>query len=252
MEKSLRKRNRIQIMKIIIPTNRDKVISTESFSTELFLNSEIVSHHNDKADGNMGLLRQLYIEDEDEDEHIVMLDDDLKFETYCHLSDKYVKSNSSDIDRLFLWIKSKLEEGYVYVGVSNRFMANTKPSEYEASAPSMIYAFNKSFLEDNLIRFDDIELCEDWHVALSVYECGGKNIFTSDWIVTDVSSGKGGLELSRNKGKIIKAMNKFKELHEDFVSIKSKSNGKQQRHITDLGMTVQWKKAYKHGLSLST
>jgi len=237
-------------MKIVIPSNREIVTSIAHFPDELLDITDIVRHHMPKNGYNIGWMRQQYIDEYlfDGHENIIMLDDDLVFGVR-DLDNNHVPANSADILVLFKKLQSWLDSGDKYVGVSNRFMANTKPSVYYNSAPSMIYGICLKFMDDNNIRFDDIPLCEDWHVALSMYEHGVRGKFTSDWCVTDGSNGKGGLEYLRNSKHIREAMFKLKKLHPSFVKLREKEGGKHQRHITNLGMIVQWKKAYQWGLA---
>lgn len=233
-------------MKIVIPTNRDTVKSIENFPQELLDVTDIVTHHQPKDKYDIGWMRQQYVDEYmlDDVDNIIMLDDDLIFQVR-DLDDKYVNAEPSDILDMFNRLQSWLDDGEPFVGVSNRFMVNTKPDVYYTSAPSMIYGLSLTFMDEHNIRFDEVPLCEDWHVALSMYRKGAIGKFTSEWCVTDVSGGKGGLENLRDREAVRCSMFKFKELHDEFVVIREKAGGKQQRHVTDLSMTVQWKKAYQ-------
>ena len=67
-------------MKIVIPSNREEVISIKNFSPELMEHVDIVRHHKPK-NGDIGWMRQQYIDEYylDGHENIIMLDDDLPF-----------------------------------------------------------------------------------------------------------------------------------------------------------------------------
>ena len=236
-------------MIIVIPSNREKVITIEKFSKRLIENTIIDRR---ECEGNIANKRQSIIDELYNDSmfrYVIMVDDDISFQ-HRDKTDKHVNSGEKEIENLFLWIDDKLKSGYEMVGVSNRFMVNSKPSTYEASNPSMIYGLDLEFIFRNNLSFNTggLKLCEDWHLVLSMYEKGARNIFTSDWCVSDSSKGKGGLEKYRKSKDVIENMKIFKSLHRDFVDLRVKEGGVQQRNLTNLSMTVRWKKAYKKGL----
>ncbi len=195
----------------------------------------------------IGETRQ-YVIDNTKDEHILFLDDDLKF--YKRNADKKLrKIVGNQFHELYNWISLALDKGYPMVGVSaqagnNRFDGNFAYLQRIFT----VYGLNTKFLKDNNIRFDEMKLMEDFNVALKVIRHGYKTVMNTEFAHTQSNSNAtGGCSSYRDYELQKESAFKLMENHYPFVKVVKKESkswtGLEERY----DVRVQWKKAYLKG-----
>lgn len=176
---------------------------------------------------------------------VIIMDDDLRFA--ARLPDgKFTTAQSEDVGRLLDWMWGQLTDGgKCWVGVSNRFMANTKPLEYETGAPSMIWGFRADVAREHNIRFDHFKSCGEWHVCLSMLEAGLPSINTTRVVVSGSEPNTfGGCLAYRNAQTIREDYERFAAMHPRTAKL-VETDRVQQGCDVGVGLRVQWKRAHK-------
>jgi len=188
-------------------------------------------------------VRQWIIESSD-DSFVCMCDDDIYF---------YGKNISGGLkgkklDKLFDQFEKWLSEGKVFVGVTDHLYCNMKEDIYHFGPPTQCYAMNRDYLKEHNIRYDAVELCEDYHVPLSVLESGRKCWFTSEFNINQYKvNGDGGCSNYRDIERVTKACEEFRNLHPKFVKFRYGKNFKNQGVPVGFKLMVSWKKAFLNG-----
>ena len=195
----------------------------------------------------IGPTRQ-YVIDNAKDKHILFLDDDLKFYRRNEEA-KLKKINPDEFHHLHTWINYCLEMGYPMVGVSaqagnNRFKGNFAYLQRIFT----VYGLNTEFLKEKNIRFDEMELMEDFNVALKIIRHGFKTILNTEFAHTQSNSNaSGGCSEYRNYELQKKSAYMLMEKHYPYVKVVKKNakswTGLQERY----DVRIQWKKAYIEG-----
>lgn len=175
-----------------------------------------------------------------------MLDDDLVFATRRDDEPtKFVESKAEDITRLFTDIEHYLDR-FAHVGVSTREGGNRDTGITAVNTRLLrILAYRADVLRTHDVRFDRVELMEDFDVTLQLLERGYPNLKVN-WIVHNQrsSNAPGGCSTYRTIEKQGEAAHRLAALHPDFVSVVTKQtktawNGKERQDVI-----VQWKRAF--------
>jgi len=184
------------------------------------------------------------------DDKLLMLDDDLDF---------FVRKDSSRwnlrpvVGREIAWIILRLEKllnEFVHVGLSPRFMNNQQfPNVVKTiSKQNNVHGVRPSVLLNHDVRYDKIELMEDYYVTLSLFKLGYPNCVIVDavWDQRSGSNAPGGCSIYRNGTLQATVSKKLAALFPDFVKVvekKSKTGWKDIEIRQDV--RIQWKKAYE-------
>jgi hypothetical protein len=193
--------------------------------------------------GNIGITRQWILE-QSPTPYVGQIDDDLTF--YKRDKEKLTKNHKlTNCDEVFDLMERWLFEGDVFCGVSNSFMSQNNPEEYFFGKPSHSSFVNRDYLKQNNIRYDDMELFEDFHVPLSVIESGKRLHYTGEYIVKEKkANAPGGCSTTRTAEKNRNAMERLSKLHPKYVKIKEQEGAKNQNLEVGVKLTIQFKKAY--------
>jgi len=183
---------------------------------------------------------------------IIMLDDDLIFgKRISSHGPNLRKTTEDDMPELFKRMYRLLNE-YKHVGLSPRQM-NDKHYPHvlkHGMRINAVHGLRPIDISKLNIRYDDVELMEDYYMTLSLFAKGQPNAVIVDW-TWDQRGGsgqKGGCSNYRTPELQEKASNKLAELFPDFVKVVEKETktgweGMKKRY----DVRVQWQRAFKAG-----
>jgi hypothetical protein len=143
-------------------------------------------------------------------------------------------------------------DNYAAVGVSSQ-AGNNRSFPKELLTPGRMftmYGLRADTLLEEDIRFDDVEVMEDFHVALSLLRKGLPNAILQNWCWSQSqSNAAGGCSTFRSAQVQHDNASRLAELHSPFVTLVEKEskawgNGLEKR--TDV--RVAWKKALEWGM----
>lgn len=193
----------------------------------------------------IGPTRQ-WIIDNATDKKIAMLDDDLVFA--ARREDEPTKFREALPAELLILINSidALLDDYAHVGVSTREGGNRDTNNYAFNTRLLrVLAYRTDVLRNEGIRFDRLELMEDFDITLQLLRRGYTNC-KINWIVHNQrsSNAPGGCSTYRTLEKQSQAARGLRELHPEFVSVVTKKtktawNGQERQDVI-----VQWKRAF--------
>lgn len=195
--------------------------------------------------------RQWIVENAGEDK-IVMADDDLSFR--CREEGSYKLRPMGDVDfaAMFDCLEKELDE-YAAVGVSSQ-AGNNRSFPATLLTPGRMftmYGLRADVLLREGIKFDDVAVMEDFHVALSLLRKGLPNAILQNWCWSQTkSNAAGGCSTFRTAQVQHDNAAKLAELHAPFVTLvekESKAWGNGLETRTDV--RVAWKKALEWGLA---
>jgi hypothetical protein len=114
-----------------------------------------------------------------------------------------------------------------------------------------MYALRADTLLKENIRFDDIPVMEDFHVALSLLRKGYPNAIVQNWCWSQSkSNAKGGCSEFRSSEVQTQAAIRLSELHAPFVTVVEKESKSWAGDLaTRTDVRVAWKKALESGLA---
>lgn len=196
--------------------------------------------------------RQFILERVGQSDRFVMCDDDLWFYT----------RREEDRGRLRELTPYELREGFEvldgllypgmvrhvpHVGFAAREGANRNTDPYIYNTRIMrVLGYRRSTLIDEGIRFDAMEVMEDFHVALSLLEKGYGNIIANDWCHNQAGSGaQGGCSTWRTPELQARAAHRLAELHPGLVRVVQKETKTAWGGGVRTDVVVQWKKAFE-------
>jgi hypothetical protein len=192
-------------------------------------------------------------------EPVIMLDDDLAFFVRKSPDAHNLRPAGADVERIMDWLNYQIQDGgYVHAGLSPRQGNNWAfPSKHlTVERMNAAYCVLPEALRHYGIRFDAVDMMEDYHVVLSLFEVGEKNIVLTDaaWDQCKGSGAPGGFTHYRTKETQAAAAHRLAELHPLSVKTVEKEpktgaggfSGKR----TDV--RVQWKQAYLRGTKSPT
>lgn len=194
----------------------------------------------------IGPTRQ-WIAEQPGDNKFVMLDDDLVFATRRgDEPEKFRDSTPEEITDLFNRVEHMLDS-YAHIGVSTREGGNRDTDSFVFNTRLLrILGYRRDVLKDNGVRFDRLELMEDFDVTLQLLRLGYSNI-RINWMVHNQrsSNAPGGCSTYRTLEKQSAAARGLAELHPQFVTVVTKQtktawNGQERQDVR-----IQWKQAYE-------
>lgn len=205
----------------------------------------------DGVAGRIGRTRE-YIQKQIQSEHLLFLDDDLTFQKR-NSEKKLKKANPEDFLAFYMWAQSKMKLGYPLAGMSAA-AGNNRSSEPEKELERMyaVNCVNVKFLNQNNIRWDEIDPIGDFNIAISCIKTGNKNIINYEWAHSSPPNAKGGCSTYRNTENHKKSCMFLAEKHYPHVKIvkKNKSSWKNMKDRWDV--KVQWKKIYADAVARLT
>lgn len=196
----------------------------------------------------IGKTRQ-YIIDQCQDDRLLFIDDDLKFLKKDSLG-KLKNCSDNEVIEMYDWLNEKINNGYGLAGISAQQGNHThKTTEVILTRIYAIYSINVSLMKQLQIRFDEIELMEDFNVQLRLIRNGVLTILNSSFAHAQKNANaKGGCSEFRNIENQSKSARLLAKLHYPFVKVvkkKTKSwEGMQERE----DVMIYWKKAYKQNI----
>lgn len=194
----------------------------------------------------IGPTRQWCVENVDVDDKVVMLDDDLVFATRRDDEPtKFRPSSPQEIEALFNDVFIGLDD-FAHVGVGTREGGNykTDPS-YQVGRMLRILAYDTKILKQHGIRFDRLDVMEDFDVTLRLLRKGYANHIIN-WIVHNQNGSNlaGGCSQYRTKDLQAHAAHQLARHHGHFVAVVEKETKSAWGGGIRTDVRVQWRKAY--------
>lgn len=191
-------------------------------------------------------------------EPVIMLDDDLAFFVRKDPSAHNLRPAGADAERIFKWLHEMCtpkSDGmfYVHAGLSPRQGNNwAYPAKHEVNGRmNAVQCVLPDALRYYGVRYDNVDMMEDYHVTLSLFEQGEKNIILTDaaWDQCKGSGAPGGFSHYRTKETQGAAAERLAELHPLSVKVveKTPKTGSGDFAGTRKDVRVQWKQAYLRG-----
>jgi hypothetical protein len=178
---------------------------------------------------------------------ILMLDDDIVFATRRDDNpSKFRDSTEEELVALFDNIESCMDDGFVHGAVAPREGANRTTDEFLYNVRCLRALFyNSDVMHREKIRFTDMEVMEDFHVALSLLRLGYPSV-THNYMVQNQNGSDlpGGCSVYRTSDVQRKAALELQAKHPDFVKVVEKTTKTAWGGTTRTDVNVAWKKAY--------
>lgn len=176
------------------------------------------------------------------------IDDDLTFFRRKGTNDWHLrKLEAGEMDEL-LWMVSDFLDHYAHLSISIRSGNNRSEQWYaEVGRSLQALAYRVDILKTNSISFLPMQFMEDFHVTLSLLECGYPNLIMYEWAIDQKGSNvDGGCSLYRNEDTQRASAYKLAALHNPFVKVvEKKSKNWHGGMETRTDVVVSWKKAYQ-------
>lgn len=183
---------------------------------------------------------------------VIMLDDDLAFFVRKDPSAHNLRPAGDEVDLIFNRLEALVSfDSYVHAGLSPRQGNNWAYPATLLTIERMnaVHCVNPAALRHYGIRYDDVDMMEDYHVVLSLFEKGEKNAVICDaaWDQCRGSGAPGGFSHYRTSETQAAAAERLAELHPLTVKVveKTPKTGSGGFSGTRKDVRVQWKKAYQ-------
>lgn len=183
-------------------------------------------------------------------EKFCMLDDDLVF--YRRRTDDPTKLTDAlpdDLERAFDQMDKALSDSHPHVGFAAREGANRNTHTLVENTRIMrVLGYNRDVLHDEGIRFDRMQVMEDFDVALQLLEKGYPNLVLNAYAHNQAGSGRaGGCAAFRTPSMQAVNANELARLHPGVVRVVQKTTKSAWGGGTRTDVNIQWKKAYENG-----
>jgi hypothetical protein len=210
-----------------------------------------------RPDVKLSGVRQWIVETlAEQNEPVIMLDDDLSFFVRADPGKwNLAAANPEQILTLFNRLNEHVSSGmYAHAGLSPRQMNNVNfpHTEIRTMRMNAVHCVDPQVLAKEGIRYDTVELMEDYHVTLSLFAKGYDNIVIVDgaWDQNKGSGAPGGFGLTRTKERQAEASHRLAELHPQVVKVVVKKPKTGQGEVwggerTDV--KVSWQQALRNG-----
>lgn len=192
--------------------------------------------------------RQFILENVGVNDAFVMVDDDLTF--YHRREDDPTKLRDITPEELYFAFQrmaNVLTLGpYSHVGFASREGANRNIEEVVENTRIMrVLGYNRATLKLLGIRFDDMEVMEDFHVALQLLEHGHPNVILNTYAHNQAGSGAtGGCSHFRTPELHARNAERLATFHSSFVKVVEKTTKGAWGGGTRKDVNIQWKKAF--------
>lgn len=195
--------------------------------------------------------RQWILENIGHSNSFCMLDDDLVF--YRRRTDDPTKLTDAlpeDLERAFAQMDKALSDGHPHVGFAAREGANHNTHTLVENTRIMrVLGYNRDVLKREDIRFDRMEVMEDFDVALQLLERGYPNLVLNSYAHNQAGSGRaGGCSAFRTPAMQARAANELARLHPGVVRVVEKTTKGAWGGGTRTDVNIQWKRAYEQGI----
>lgn len=252
-------------MKIMIPTYKrvDNQITLKSIPKDLLKLTYLVCYeeeelHLKKYNINLIVLPQgirgigakrQYIVDNYPQEHILFIDDDLSFLKRKNGETKLEKIKDNQFKELYDWILMCLEKGFGIVGCSAQGGNNRFPNKFTYFGRIWaIYGINTKILNKHNIRYDQIEVMEDFYVVLDLLRWGYRSIINTEFAHGQKASNQAGGCSETRTYEIQKQSALLLSLkHEPFVNVVKKKSKNWVNMEERYDVKIYWKKAFEKG-----
>lgn len=183
---------------------------------------------------------------------LCILDDDLDFAVRREDEPtRFRAASENDIDHMFKEIESLTGDtyGYPLVGVAAREGANFDTNQYRKNTRQMrLHAIDVTLYRRLGIRFDRVQVMEDFDVTLQFLEAGYSNLVLNQYVTNQHGSNTaGGCSHYRTPQVQRESAEELARLHPGIVTVVRKQTktswGGQER--TDV--RISWQKAHKQG-----
>jgi glycosyltransferase involved in cell wall biosynthesis len=179
--------------------------------------------------------------------YILFLDDDMEF--HKRENEKLIKADNEDVAIMLNKIEYFLKDGYAHVGVSARQGNNHVIDDFDTvTRMNNAYAFEVEVFKKENIRFDRLEVMEDFDVTLQLLKLGYPNIVIYKYAWGQRKSGdKGGCSEYRTAKMQRKAAFELSKLHPGLVTVVGKKSQTTWGNIGNIrtDVKISWKKAFK-------
>jgi hypothetical protein len=196
--------------------------------------------------------RQYILDELVHEETFVMVDDDLVF--FKRREDDATKLRDitdAELFNAFDKMERKLTYGegdtaFPHVGFAAREGANRCCDGYIENTRIMrVLGYHAPTLRDVGVRFDAMEVMEDFHVALTLLEAGCKNLILNDYAHNQAGSGaEGGCSHFRTPELHARNAELLASLHPKFVRVVEKTTKGAWGGGTRKDVNIQWKRAF--------
>lgn len=189
--------------------------------------------------------RDHIIHDMPGDDHVVLMDDDLRFA--CRRADdrtKFRPDAGGDLQEMLIEVDRNLTVCPM-VGIGAREGGNRVTEKYvENSRIMRVLAFRRSYLKKHCMTFSPLVVMEDFHINLQILRSGACTRICNDWVSDQVggSDAPGGCSVYRTPQVQTDSANLLASLHPGFVKVVEKKGWQGQGTRTDV--MVYWKKAH--------
>lgn len=185
------------------------------------------------------------------DPYIIMIDDDVTF--YKRRKDRpdlMLGVEENDIRHLIRTIFLKLKE-YPLVGVAPREGGNRFVNgPVECTRMMRVLGVRTDIFKHNKIKFDRLEVQEDFDVILQLLRKGYKNLLLTDFCQGQkTSNAAGGCSEFRTIELHNKNVLRLAELHSPYVKVVEKETKTAWGGAKRLDVRVQWRKAYADAIA---
>jgi hypothetical protein len=180
---------------------------------------------------------------------VCMLDDDLQFFVRRE-DDKSKLRDIKDAELVCMFERISVElDAYCHVGIAAREGANRNTEPFIENTRIMrVLAYDAAAVCELGIRFDTMEVMEDFHVALSLLSKGCPNLMLNSYANNQAGSGKeGGCSHFRTPELHAANAEKLAAAFPQFVTVVEKETKTAWGGGTRKDVRIQWKKAYEYG-----
>jgi hypothetical protein len=183
-------------------------------------------------------------------ENVVMVDDDLHFarrrtDDPTKLRDITPRELAGAFDQM----TDMLDWDMPHVGFAAREGANRNTGEFMFNTRIMrVLGYNRAAYSRRIkARFDDMDVMEDFHVALALLESGGQNVVLNNYTHNQAggSAAKGGCSHFRTPELHGWNARRLAELHPGVVKVVQKTTKGAWGGGERTDVNIQWKKAYE-------
>jgi len=193
--------------------------------------------------------RQYIVDNVGTSDTLCMLDDDLVF--FKRRTDDRTKLRDitpPELAAMFTDMEFQLNY-YPHVGIAAREGANRNTDSYLYNTRIMrVLAYSRDVLRAVGVRFDEMEVMEDFHVALKLLTYGYPNLIMNEYANNQAGSGvEGGCSHFRTPELHAANAKKLAAMYTKFVTVVDKETKGAWGGGTRKDVRIQWKKAYEYG-----
>lgn len=195
----------------------------------------------------IGPTRQ-YILDTANTDKLVMLDDDLRFDTRrSDAPNKFVPSTPADVDAMFAKLDEVIGKAHPHGSITAREGGNRYTTAFLHNTRMLrALAYHVPTFRKHGFRYDRLPVMEDFDVTLQMLRAGLSNIVINNWVQgQNMSGADGGCSTYRDMKMQAAGAMGLKKLHPDFVTVVEKTTKNAWGGATRLDVIIGWKKAYE-------